>query len=160
AVADAQGDGAAEGASVPDAPDDLQLVGLEGHPCSPAVAESAAGERRLDVVTGHLDPGREAVEGRDECRAVGLTGGQPTKHAPILSSPPEGPTSPSLLTATAPRTPRAAGTGRTRSGSASPVSPAPGPGRRPRRGPCRRTPRRTWPPHPAGRGRRPRRRRA
>ena len=62
--------------------EELDLVLLELHPRAAAVAEPSAGERGPDIGGGHLDPGREALDHRDERGAVGLTGGQPTQHAP------------------------------------------------------------------------------
>ena len=49
------------------------LVLLELHPRTAAVAEPAAGERVLDVRGRDLDAGREALEDADERGAVGLT---------------------------------------------------------------------------------------
>ena len=79
-VADLDRDGTALRAPVPHAAEEPDLVLLELHPRTPAVAEAPTGERLLDVRALHLDVGRQALEDADERRAMGLTGGQPTQH--------------------------------------------------------------------------------
>jgi hypothetical protein len=66
---------------VTQAADDLELVGLEGHARTATVAEAAARQGRLDLLAGHLHTGGQPLEDGDKSGAMGLTSGQPTKHA-------------------------------------------------------------------------------
>ena len=70
-VADLDGDRAALGQAVPDAAGDPDLVLLELHPGTPAVAEPAPGERVRDVRGRHLHMGRESLQDRGERRGRG-----------------------------------------------------------------------------------------
>ena len=69
---------------VPQAAEELDVVLLEGHPRAPPEPQPSTRQRGRNVAGGHLDPGGQALDHRDERRAVGLTGGQPTQHAGIL----------------------------------------------------------------------------
>src|SRR3712207_9184098 len=81
-VAHLDGDRAAHGQPVPDAAGEGDLVLLEGHAGAAAVAEPAAGQRRVDLGPGDLDAGREALEDGGELLAGRLTGGAPEQNAP------------------------------------------------------------------------------
>src|SRR5690606_5425246 len=71
-VADLDGDRPTHGATVPDPPEEPDLVLLELHPGAAAVAEAPPGEHGADVVGGDLHPGRYALENPDEGLAVRL----------------------------------------------------------------------------------------
>src|SRR5262249_1609789 len=64
-VADPDGHRAALGHTVPDTADDLDLVLLEAHPGTAAVAEAAAAKLLCDLGARHGDPGGHAVQDRD-----------------------------------------------------------------------------------------------
>ena len=93
-VAHLDRDRSAHGLAVPDAAEDRDLVLLELHPGAAAVAEPAPGQGVGDVVGGDRDVGGQALEDRDQGRAVGLARGEPTQHARSLSSPAGGPAPP------------------------------------------------------------------
>ena len=79
-VADVDGHRTALGLPVAHAADDGDLVLLELHPCAPAVAEASTRQGVGDVVGGDPDMGRQALEDRDQGRAVGLARSEPTQH--------------------------------------------------------------------------------
>ncbi len=60
----------AERASVTDAGEQPDLVLLEAHAGTAAIAEPAAGELARDVFDRHLQPGRQALDDHDERLAV------------------------------------------------------------------------------------------
>src|SRR5690606_34188123 len=84
-VGDVDGERRAERYTVADPAEERDVVLLEAHPGTAAVAEPASGQGLLQVDPAHLDPCRQALDRGDEGRAVRLTGGQPTQHAGILS---------------------------------------------------------------------------
>ena len=79
-VADVDRHRAALGLPVAHAADDRDLVLLELHPRAPAVAEAPTRQGVGDVVGGDPDMGRQALEDRDQGRAVGLARSEPTQH--------------------------------------------------------------------------------
>jgi hypothetical protein len=83
-VADPDGDRAAQRATVPDAADDVDLVRLELHPGTPAVAEPTPGQLGGDVGRGDLDIGHHALQHRHQGGAVRFSGGDPAQHGSIL----------------------------------------------------------------------------
>ena len=81
--------------AVAQATEELDLVLLELHPRTAAVAEAPPGQGGLQVLRADLDAGGQALDHGDECGPVRLTGRQPTQHAPILPrGPPRPPTRP------------------------------------------------------------------
>jgi hypothetical protein len=68
---------------VPDAAEDLELVDLEVHPGRAAVAQPPAGQLGGQDLVGDRHPGRQAFQGRDQRRPMGLPGGQETKTGTI-----------------------------------------------------------------------------
>ena len=56
------------------------LVGLEAHPRTPAVAEAAAGELPLHLLDLERKAGGESLDDHDEAAAVRLSRGQEAKH--------------------------------------------------------------------------------
>src|SRR5699024_4881108 len=70
----------AEGEPMAETAVDRQHVLLELLTAAAAVAEPAPGERRLQIVTGQLDAGGDAVEQGDEGGAVGFPGREPAQH--------------------------------------------------------------------------------
>lgn len=74
------GHGAALGQSVPDSAQDAHLVLFELHAGTAAIAEAPACQRFLDGRGAYFDARRDALNNSDECRPMGLTGGQPTQH--------------------------------------------------------------------------------
>ena len=58
-----------------------ELIGLELHTGTTAVAEAAARELESDVVLGNGNPGGHVLDECNECLAVRFTCGSPTKHA-------------------------------------------------------------------------------
>jgi hypothetical protein len=87
-VADAHGDGAAEGVAVTHARGDRELVLFELHARSATVAELASGEVGLDGGARDGDTGRESLDERDEFGAVRFAGRQHAEHS--LSLPRRG----------------------------------------------------------------------
>ena len=79
-VRDLDRDRRAERAPVTEAAVDRQHVLLELLPAAAAMPEPPSGESRLQVVTGQLDPGGDAVEQGDEGRAMGFPGREPAQH--------------------------------------------------------------------------------
>ena len=69
-------------------PRNVDLVLLEAHARTAAVAEPAAGQLGLDVVDGDGQAGGQALDDHDEGRAVGLAGGQEAQHAANLPAGP------------------------------------------------------------------------
>jgi hypothetical protein len=69
---------------VADPPEDAHGILLELHARPSADAEASAGEVAVDVCGRDGDTRGQALEDRDERGTVGLTGGQPTKHAVII----------------------------------------------------------------------------
>ncbi len=90
-VPDLDRDGRAERASVADAGEQADLVLLEAHAGTAAIAEATAGELPRDVFDRHAEAGRQALDDHDERLAVRLTGGQEAQHR---STVPAGPRSP------------------------------------------------------------------
>ena len=86
-VADLDRDRAAHGAPVPHATDHADLVGLELHPGAAPDAQTAALQLMGDVGRRDRHVSGQPLENTDKGGAVGLTGGQPSKHCPILSRP-------------------------------------------------------------------------
>ena len=58
---------------------DLDRVALDLHPPAAAVAELAAGHLAVDALAVELEPGRQALDDRDEPGAVRLAGGGEAK---------------------------------------------------------------------------------
>ena len=67
-----------------DAREEPDLVLLEAHPRTAAVAEAAAGQLGADVFDRDLHPGGQALDDDDERLAVGLTGGQEAQHPSMV----------------------------------------------------------------------------
>ena len=80
AVGDEDGDRAAEGAAVADAGADLDRVGLDLHPAAAAVAELAPRHVAVERLAVELEPGRHALDDRDEPGPVRLAGGGETER--------------------------------------------------------------------------------
>ena len=76
AVGDEDGDRAAERAAVADAGADLDRVGLDLHPPAAAVAELAPRHVAVERLAVELEPGRHALDDRDEPGPVRLAGGR------------------------------------------------------------------------------------
>jgi hypothetical protein len=60
--------------------DKLDLVELEALPGAPPIAQTTPGQLRTHVVGGDLQAGRQALQDDHQRPAVGLTGGQVSKH--------------------------------------------------------------------------------
>ena len=69
AVADADGDRATQGQAVPQAPGELDLVGLEAHPRATAVAEAPPGELGRHLLRAHRDARRPCPRARPSSAA-------------------------------------------------------------------------------------------
>lgn len=80
-VADLDGDRAAHGLAVADPAEHGHLVGLELHPSTAAVAESAASQLLADVGRGDLDAGHHALDDGDQGGPVGFSGSYPAQHS-------------------------------------------------------------------------------
>ena len=90
-VADLDRHRRAERAAVADAAEEPDLVLLEAHAGTAAVAEAAAGELARDVFDRDGSPAGQALDDHDERLAVRLTGGQEAQHrstVPAGSRPP------------------------------------------------------------------------
>ena len=85
AVGDADGDRATHRQAVPQAPGELDLVGLEAHPRATAVAETPPGELGRHLLRAHRDARDHALEHGRERRSVRLSRRQPPQHGPIVS---------------------------------------------------------------------------
>ena len=97
-VADPHRDGPALGQAVPDPADHLELVGLERHPRAAPVPELAPGQLGGQLLRGDLHAGDHALEHGDQRGTVGLPGGDPAQHPPIIPRPPHGPRAPAAAT--------------------------------------------------------------
>jgi hypothetical protein len=65
---------------VADTAEDGHDVLLKLHPCPAAVAEPPPGKGIGDLPAGEFNTCGDAFDNSDQCRAMGLTGGQPTQH--------------------------------------------------------------------------------
>ncbi len=88
AVADDEGHRAAEGASVPDAGEDLHRVLLDLHPAAAPVPPLPAAEIGVDGLAIDPNPGREPFDDDGQSRAVRLASGEETEHPQIVGQPP------------------------------------------------------------------------
>ena len=79
-VADLDGDGRAERATVANTAEQRDLVLLEAHPRAAAVAETAATEFGLHVFDGDLETRRQTFDDDNEAFAMRLAGGQVAQH--------------------------------------------------------------------------------
>ena len=84
AVADLDGDRAAEGEPVAHTGQHGDLILLELHPRAAAVAQASARQLIRDVARGHLDTGHHALDNGHQGAAVGFTGGRPSQHGSIF----------------------------------------------------------------------------
>ena len=75
AVGDEERDRAAQGAAVADAGADLDRVGLDLHPPAAAVAELAPRHVAVERLAVELEPGRHALDDRDQAGPVRLARG-------------------------------------------------------------------------------------
>jgi hypothetical protein len=80
-VADLDGDGAALGLTVAHTAEHADLVLLELHPRTTAVAEPAPGQRVGEVVGRDADVGGQPLEDRHQRGTVGLACCEPSEHA-------------------------------------------------------------------------------
>ncbi len=85
-VADHDRDRAALGQPVADAAEEGDLVLLELHAGTAAIAEPAPGQVIGHQLGGDRDAGGKALQRRDQCRSVRLSCGQPTQPAQRCSS--------------------------------------------------------------------------
>ena len=67
-----------------DTADERQLVDLEALSWSPAEAQPAAGELRLDLLDGHRQAGWQPLDDDHEPLPVGLTRSEEAQHAATL----------------------------------------------------------------------------
>src|SRR5438874_1276205 len=82
AVGDAQRDRRAEGGAPADAGQDVDLIALDLHASTAAVAALAPGEVAVDIGFGQRQAGRDAVDDGDQCLTVGFARGEEAEDAP------------------------------------------------------------------------------
>src|SRR5438067_2123288 len=82
AVGDAQRDRRAEGGAPADAGQDVDLIALDLHAPTAAVAALAAGEVAVDVGLSQRQAGRDTVDDGDQCLTVGFARGEEAEDAP------------------------------------------------------------------------------
>ena len=71
-----------------DAAEQRELVGLEAHAGTAAVAEAAAGQLALDLLDRDGQAGGQALDDDDEGLAVGFAGGEEAEHPGMVPARP------------------------------------------------------------------------